>query len=62
MKHRALLCWMSAILLSTLPGWASSPVDTEIYICAHLNTEDGYTGRDVLGLGFGAMAALLPPL
>ncbi|AWS47690.1 hypothetical protein [Streptosporangium sp. 'caverna'] len=61
MKHRALLCWMGAILLSTLPNWASLPVDTEIYICAYLNTEDGYTGRDVLGLGFGAMAALLPP-
>ncbi|MFI6787876.1 hypothetical protein ACIBG4_11150 [Nonomuraea sp. NPDC050383] len=60
MKHRALLCWMGAILLSTLPHWASLPVDTEIYICAHLDTEDGYTGRDVLGLGFGAMATLLP--
>ncbi|GAA4224511.1 hypothetical protein FHR32_002802 [Streptosporangium album] len=61
MKHRALLCWMGAILLSTLPNWASLPVDTEIYICAYLNTEDGYTDRDVLGLGFGAMATLLPP-
>ncbi|MEU4535686.1 hypothetical protein AB0G15_12565 [Streptosporangium sp. NPDC023825] len=61
MKHRALLCWTGAILLSTLPHWASLRVDTEIYICASLNTEDGYTGRDALGLGFGAMATLLPP-
>ncbi|MER5317766.1 hypothetical protein [Streptosporangium roseum] len=60
MKYRALLCWMGAILLSTLPHWASLHVDAEIYICAYLNTEGGYTGRDVLGLGFGAMAALLP--
>ncbi|GIH23224.1 hypothetical protein Aph01nite_15340 [Acrocarpospora phusangensis] len=60
MKHRALLCWMGAILLSTLPNWALLPVDTEIYICAYLDTEGGYTGRDVLGLGFGAMATLLP--
>ncbi|MER5423063.1 hypothetical protein [Streptosporangium roseum] len=52
---------MGAILLSTLPNWASLPVDTEIYICAYLNTEDGYTDRDVLGLGFGVLAALLPP-
>ncbi|GIH52818.1 hypothetical protein [Microbispora rosea] len=61
MKHRELLCWMGAILLSTLPKWVWLPVDTEIYICAYLNTEGGYTGRDVLGLGFGAMATLLPP-
>lgn len=61
MKHRALLCWMGAILLSTLPHWALLPVDTEIYICAYVDTEGGYTGRDVLGLGFGAMATLLPP-
>ncbi|MDP9864122.1 MULTISPECIES: hypothetical protein [Streptosporangium] len=60
MKHRALLCWMGAVLLSTLPNWVSLPVDTEIYICAYLDTEGGYTGRDVLGLGFGAMATLLP--
>ncbi|MEV4390877.1 hypothetical protein [Nonomuraea sp. NPDC049607] len=51
---------MGAILLSTLPNWASLPVDTEIYICAYLDTEGGYTGRDVLGLGFSAMATLLP--
>ncbi|MET8049442.1 hypothetical protein ABZU75_17775 [Streptosporangium sp. NPDC005286] len=62
MKYRALLCWMSAVLLSVLPHWASLQVDSEISVCAYLNTEGGYTVRDVLGLGFGAMAAFLPLL
>ncbi|GAA2674546.1 hypothetical protein GCM10010412_055710 [Nonomuraea recticatena] len=60
MKYRALLCWVSAISLSALPHWPLVQVDTEIQICAFLDTEGGYTGRDVLGLGFGAMATLLP--
>ncbi|MBP2706118.1 hypothetical protein JOL79_20115 [Microbispora sp. RL4-1S] len=60
MNRRALVCWLGAILLSTVPNWALLPVDTKIYICAYMDTEGGYSGRDVLGLGFGAMAALLP--
>ncbi|MEU8382705.1 hypothetical protein [Streptosporangium sp. NPDC048865] len=61
MKHRGLLCWTGAVLMSTLPSWALLQVETGIHICAHPDAEGGYTGRDVLGLGFGAMAALLPP-
>ncbi|MEU7988366.1 hypothetical protein AB0B56_26200 [Streptosporangium canum] len=60
MTYRAPLCWTSAVLLSVLPHLASLQVDVGIDICAHLNTEGGYTGLDVLGLGFGALAALLP--
>ncbi|MFI6800164.1 hypothetical protein [Streptosporangium canum] len=60
MTYRAPLCWTSAVLLSVLPHLASLQVDAGIDICAHLNTEGGYTGLDVLGLGFGALAALLP--
>ncbi|MEV4159101.1 hypothetical protein [Nonomuraea dietziae] len=60
MKYRASLCWVSAICLSALPYWPLVQADAKIQICAFLNTEGGYTGRDVLGLGFGVMAALLP--
>lgn len=60
MKYRALLCWVSAISLSALPHWPLVQLDTKIQICAFLNTEGDYTGRDVLSLGFGAMATLLP--
>ncbi|WP_283139538.1 hypothetical protein [Rhizohabitans arisaemae] len=35
-------------------------MDSEIHVCAYLDTENGYTGRAVLGLGFGALAMLLP--
>ncbi|GAA3424653.1 hypothetical protein GCM10018953_18360 [Streptosporangium nondiastaticum] len=60
MKHRVLLCWTSAVLLSLLPHWGFLDADSGIQICAYLNTEGGYTGPDVLALGFGAMATLLP--
>lgn len=55
-----LLCWASAVLLSLLPHWGFLVPDSGIQICAYLNTEGGYTGRDVLALGFGAMSTFLP--
>ncbi|MEV0582561.1 hypothetical protein [Nonomuraea sp. NPDC050310] len=59
-KYRAALCWVGAVCLAALPNWSMVQVDAEIQVCAFLNTEGGYTWRDVLSLGFGVMAALLP--
>jgi hypothetical protein len=57
---RARLCWAGAVLLSLLPHGGSLIADWGVQICAYPDTEGGHAGRYVLGLGFGALAALLP--
>jgi hypothetical protein len=60
MKHQVLLCWASAVLLSLLPLWGFLDPGSGIQICAYLHTAGGYTGPDVLAVGFVAMSTFLP--